>query len=432
MSAAEWQFDGLVGLTHNYAGLSPGNIASAKNAGAVSNPLKAALQGLNKMWFVKSLGMNQAFLPPQPRPIMHMLRHLGFEGSDAKMLEDTHRLAPDLLASVFSSAFMWAANAATVAPSADTSDSRVHFTPANLVSNFHRSIEHTYTTFSLRKIFHNDQFFVVHDALPPALKFSDEGAANHMRVASTHGAQGLHVYVYGIAEDSAIRPEKFVGRQNKQAFENIAREQKVIHGLHIQQHPHVIDQGVFHNDVIAMNTTRLMIAHEKAFVTPLKNSIRIPGFEYIEITEDMLTVEECVQTYFFNSQVLELPSGEFVIVAPKECEEHTRAKALFDSLCCGNGPLQSVHYIDVRESMRNGGGPACLRLRVVLTEEESKAMHQGIILTEERYKMLQQWVQHFYRDRMTIDDLRDVALIEEVHTALKALEDIISMPNFYG
>lgn len=431
MYTHEWQFDGLVGPTHNYSGLSYGNVASTKNANNPSNPRLAALQGLEKMWFVKSLGMNQAFFPPHPRPVLSALRSLGFGGNDIHMLESAYKAAPDLLASVYSSAFMWTANAATIAPSSDATDGKVHFTPANLISNFHRKLESPFTYKSLSKIFANEQYFTVHKPLPDAVRFSDEGAANHMRVAGGHGREGLHVYVYGISDDSAIKPQKFPGRQNKQAFEAIARQHTVKHALHIQQHSHAIDLGVFHNDVIAMNTTRLMIAHEKAFVTPLKQQIRIPDFQYVEITDDMLTVEECVQTYFFNSQLLELPSGELVIVAPKECEGHERARAAFAALASGNKLISKVQYIDVRESMRNGGGPACLRLRVALTEEESTAMHQGIILTEERYKMLQQLVQQFYRDKLSLDDLRDPKLITEVEDALAALSRIIEMSDLY-
>lgn len=431
MSACEWQFDGLVGPSHNYSGLSPGNIASTKNAGNASNPRLAALQGLEKMWFVRSLGVNQAFLPPHPRPVFAALRQLGFGGNDIHMLDEAHRLAPDLLAAVYSSAFMWSANAATIAPSGDTKDGKLHFTPANLISNFHRKLESAFTHKSLSKIFANEAHFTVHQPLPDALRFSDEGAANHMRVAGGHGSEGVHIYVYGISEDSAIRPEKFVGRQNRQAFEQIARQQGVKHALHIQQHPHAIDLGVFHNDVIAMNTTRLMIAHEKAFVTPLKQQIRIPHFEYVEIADEMLTVQEAVDTYFFNSQLLELPDGRFVIIAPKECEDHARARSAFAALSGGNKWISDVHYLDVRESMRNGGGPACLRLRVVLTEAESNAMHQGVVLTEDRYKLLQQWVQQFYRDRLSFDDLRDPKFPEEIAAAMEALSGIIGMDDLY-
>lgn len=48
MKVYELNMDGLVGPTHNYAGLAPGNIASLNYASVASNPQAAALQGLKK------------------------------------------------------------------------------------------------------------------------------------------------------------------------------------------------------------------------------------------------------------------------------------------------------------------------------------------------------------------------------------------------
>ena len=48
-TAREFNFDGLVGPSHNYAGLSFGNVASFSNVKSASNPKQAALQGLAKM-----------------------------------------------------------------------------------------------------------------------------------------------------------------------------------------------------------------------------------------------------------------------------------------------------------------------------------------------------------------------------------------------
>ena len=78
----ETNFDGLVGPTHSYAGLSYGNVASARNQGAAGNPRKAALQGLAKMEAVAALGLVQGVLPPHERPHVPTLRALGF--GDAK------------------------------------------------------------------------------------------------------------------------------------------------------------------------------------------------------------------------------------------------------------------------------------------------------------------------------------------------------------
>ena len=433
----EWQFDGLVGPTHNYAGLAYGNVAAITNAGAVSNPRMAALQGLEKMKFVRDLGMKQCFLLPHYRPIITVLKRIGFDGDRATILETAAVQAPHLLASVYSSAFMWVANAATIAPSADTLDGKLHVTPANLISNFHRSLESAFNTKQLRRIFRDSQKFVVHDALPQSILFSDEGAANHMLATKQHGARGLHIFVYGMGNNESIAPRKYPARQQRAAFEAIARN----HGLapeacvYVQQNPDVIDLGVFHNDVIAMNTTRLMIAHTQAF-TPahgLGDALKKldASLDYITISDEQLTVAEAVKTYFFNSQLLDRGDGRYLLIAPSECEEHPRAKALLDSLSGGNGPLHAVHYRDVRESMRNGGGPACLRLRVVMTEDEAAAMHQGVMLTDATYDALVAWVKTHYRDRLCFDDLRDPHFIDALNEAYAALEEIVGMPGIY-
>ncbi len=450
-SASEWQFDGLVGPTHNYAGLAFGNVAAALNAGEPSNPRKAALEGLAKMKFVRDLGVKQALFPPHLRPVISVMKRIGFDGSTAKILDDAYRQAPQLLAAVYSSAFMWAANAATVSPSADASDAKVHLTPANLISNFHRSLESGFTTKLLRRIFKDSSHFMIHDPLPAALQFSDEGAANTMRVCASHGEKGLNIFVYGTGGSESLfnapqrslpsgaetlSPKRYPARQQRAAFEAIARS----HGLapeacmFVQQSPAVIDQGVFHNDVIAMNTTRLLIAHEHAFSPndAVKKSVNNfnKSFNYIEISEEQLSVDEAVKSYFFNSQLLDLGDGKFTIVAPSECEENPRARHVLESLTTNNQQL-TTHYRDVRESMRNGGGPACLRLRVVLTREEGERIHQGVVLTDDRLAALEGWVARNYRDRLVPQDLRDPLFIGELEDAASALSELLGMPDLY-
>src|SRR5664279_2917679 len=180
----EYNFDGIPGPTHNYSGLATGNIASEHNAGFAANPREAALQGLAKMRALATRGFPQAVLPPHERPFLPTLRALGFTGTDAAILHGAARDAPSLLAACSSAAAMWVANAATVSPSADTADGRVHFTPANLVSHFHRSLEAPTTTAILRAIFADAAHFAVHDPLPAAPQLGDEGAANHTRFAA--------------------------------------------------------------------------------------------------------------------------------------------------------------------------------------------------------------------------------------------------------
>ncbi len=404
MNILETHIDGLVGPTHHYAGLSYGNIASQQYALSVSHPKQAALQGLQKMKFLHDLGIPQMVMPPHPRPDRVTLRRLGF-ASPADV-------PADWLHPLYSASAMWVANAATISPSADTEDGKVHMTPANLVSTFHRSLEPRVTAHYLKQMFPGE-CFVHHNPLPAHTTFADEGAANHMRLCTSHAQQGLEIFVSGSTT------KKYPARQSRHASEAIIRLHRLhpSHTLVLQQNPKAIDAGVFHNDVIAMSNERLLIHHEYAY----ENILKLPdGFTVIVIDEKELALRDAVETYFFNSQIVTLPDGSVTIIAPKECEEHSRARACFDRLI-DQGTVHSVHYLDVRESMKNGGGPACLRLRAALTAEERQAAHSHVWLNEPLYLALCQWIDTHYRDKIASDDLRDPLLARESENALAEL-----------
>jgi len=408
--AAEANIDGLVGPTHNYAGLSYGNVASEKYAMTVSNPRAAALQGVAKMKFLHDLGIPQLVMPPQPRPNIKTLKRLGY-----RKLTD---VPTELLHQLSSASSMWAANAAMVSASADTNDGKVHFTPANLVSKFHRSIEPAVTAHYLKQIFPGEHF-VHHEPLPAHAMFSDEGAANHMRLTEEHGKKGVEVFVYGGAS------KKYPARQSKQACEAIVRlhELAAERVVLLEQSAEAIDAGVFHNDVIAMSNEQLFIYHEKAYT---QIDSRLAGFTNAVIREKDLPLKEAVATYFFNSQIVTLPRGGAVVIAPVECEGNLKAKNCFDRLM-REGHIEAVYYLDVRESMKNGGGPACLRLRVVLTEKELESVHKHVWLNDKLYQSLCQWIEKRYRDRIAPDDLRDPMLAKESEDALSELAAILKL-----
>lgn len=439
MGAKEWQFDGLVGPTHNYSGLSFGNIASELNKNSSSNPRAAALQGIQKMRLVMRKTGAQSFFIPQYRPIVSELYRLGFEGDLSLLLKKASSDAPDLLASVYSASSMWAANAATVAPSVDTRDGKVHFTPANLITKFHRSIEPNFTARYLRRVFSDARYFRVHDPLPASARFSDEGAANHLRLAPSHGERGLHVFVYGMGEGAASLPTKFPARQHEEACKALARLHQLDEGdcIFVQQSPEAIDAGIFHHDVAGMSALMFAAQHEKAWVgqaavrEAVAKRLYSNALRWVDVREAELPLREAVASYFFNSQLLADAHGRITILAPVECAENAYAKALFDRWLAEEGPVAEVQYLDVRESMRNGGGPACLRLRVVLTEEEARAMHQGVVLTEALADRLEAWVKEHYRDRLCFDDLRDPLFIREIEEALDALSQIVGLPGIY-
>ncbi|WP_411818007.1 N-succinylarginine dihydrolase [Hyphococcus sp. DH-69] len=431
MTYSEYNFDGLIGPTHNYAGLSFGNLASATNAGRASNPREAALQGLAKMREVMSLGLGQGFLPPQDRPHLKTLRALGFSGTDKQIIEKVANKEPQLLANCYAASPMWTANAGTVAPSPDTADGKVHFTAANLAANFHRSIEADTTARVLLHIFDDENFFVHHQPLPGAMHFGDEGAANHGRLCENHGDKAVHLFVYG--EDG----QKFPARQKLRASEAIARNHKLSDDqcVFVQQSATALDAGAFHNDVVGVANGRVLFLHEQSFADrdAAYAAIRekAPFVEIIEAQASTVSLEDCIKSYLFNSQLLTLPGGEMALLLPSESEENPRVKAFLDETLSKNNPINRVIFKNVRESMRNGGGPACLRLRVVLSEEEAAAVNPNFILDDAQITRLEEWVKAHYRDHVLPEDLRDPAFMEESFAAMEALTKILSMGSFY-
>jgi succinylarginine dihydrolase len=440
MNAHEFNFDGLVGPTHNYSGLSFGNIASKNNSGAIANPKLAALQGLAKMKALHDRGFKQGVLAPHERPSIETLRTLGFSGSDAAVIQAAVKQAPMLLSGAASASPMWAANAATVSPSANTNDRRVHFTAANLNNKFHRSIEHHTTSRILKAMFTNDAHFAHHAALPNCPQMGDEGAANHTRFCSRYGIAGVEFFVYGASgfDVAAPAPKRFPARQTLEASMAVAR----LHGLtdahtvFAQQNPDVIDAGVFHNDVIAVGNGNVLFCHQLAFLNQqtVLDEIRkkfVGEFVVVEVSNDDVSVADAVSSYLFNSQLLTRADGEMVLVVPEECRANARVWAYLQKLLTLNTPIKELLVFDLRESMRNGGGPACLRLRVELNEAEAAAVNPKVLMSDALYPTLTAWVEKHYRDQVGEKDLADSSLLIECRTALDELSRILGLGNVY-
>ena len=432
--AVEANVDGLVGPTHNYAGLSPGNLASQSNFGADANPRAAALQGLAKMKRLADLGLPQFVLPPQPRPDLGLLRALGFSGSDAEVNRAAWAEAPALAGAAWSASSMWAANAATVTPSADSGDGRVHLTPANLLTNLHRSLEPPHTTSALRRLFPDAVRFAVHEPLPAQPHFADEGAANHVRLCAEHGAPGVNLFVHGRGAYEGWTA-RYPARQTREACEAIARRHGVRRAVHLRQNPEAIAAGVFHNDVVCVGALDTLLYHQAAFADPAAMRREVCAaakglFEpqFLEIAEAELPLGEAVASYLFNAMLVQRPGeARLALLAPADVREHPRARAVAERLVAGNGPIGRLEYVDVRESMRNGGGPACLRLRMVMTPEELAAANPAQRLDEALHARLAEAITRRYRDRLRPADLADPALVIEAREALAELDDILTL-----
>ncbi|MEA3010600.1 MAG: succinylarginine dihydrolase [Sphingomonadales bacterium] len=407
MPLAEINFDGIIGPSHNYSGLSLGNIASATNKGLASHPRSAALQGLAKMRHNLRLGLPQGLLLPHRRPDRAWLAELG----------TTIDEVPDSLrAASFSASAMWAANAATVSPAPDSADGRCHLTVANLRTMAHRSHEWPGTLAQLRLAFADEARFAVHPPVPAA--FGDEGAANHMRLCASHGAPGVEIFVYG------LRGGPFPVRQHDEASRAVAR----LHGLDpdrtlfVAQSEEAVAAGAFHNDVVAVANENVLFAHEQAFEdrpgfhADLKRLM--PEAEIVEVPASAVSLQEAIRTYLFNAQLVSLPAGGMALILPGEARESAAVWSWLQAMIAGNGPIRALFVVDVRQSMANGGGPACLRLRVVA---EPESVDPRFMADEAKLDRLAAVVEAQWPERIEPGDLLDPGLWSRMESGRGAL-----------
>jgi succinylarginine dihydrolase len=412
MAVREINFDGIVGPSHNYAGLSLGNLASARNAGAVSQPRAAALQGIDKMRANLALGLAQGIFLPHPRPHRSWLADLGTTIEAAE---------PVLAANAMSASPMWAANAATVSPAPDTRDGKCHLTVANLRTMPHRSHEWPATLAQLEVAF-GASSFAVHGPVPPV--FGDEGAANHMRLAAAHDEPGVEVFVYGVSGGA------FPARQHIEACKAVAR----LHGLDpdrvifAEQSEQAIAAGAFHNDVVAVANERVLFAHEQAFAD--KGALlagleaRVPGFEYVEVPAAEVPLGEAISSYLFNAQLVTTPDGQPTLIVPMEARETASVWRWIERHVARNGPIRRVEVVDVRQSMANGGGPACLRLRVVA---DPAAVDPRFIVDHAKLDRIADVIARHWPEQIDNAGLQQPSLIADIERARGALLEALQL-----
>jgi succinylarginine dihydrolase len=415
MAITEINFDGIIGPSHNYAGLSHGNLASSTNKGKISHPKAAALQGVEKMRHNLRLGLPQGFFLPLPRPNHEWLAELGTTAADA---------SETIRAAAFSASAMWAANAATVSPAPDTEDGRCHLTVANLRTMAHRSHEWPDSLTQLRLVFADGEHFRVHRPIPPA--FGDEGAANHMRLTDAHGAAGIEVFVYG------QRGGAFPARQHIEASRAIARLHQLASDrtLFVCQSEEAIAAGAFHNDVVAVANENVLFAHEQAFEDrpAFYADLRclMPEVGIVEVPASAVSLEDAVKSYLFNAQLVTLPEGGMALILPEEARDTPNVWQWLERMVGGNGPIRKLFVVDVRQSMANGGGPACLRLRVVADPE---TVDPRFMADDEKLDTIAAIIAKHWPERIAPEDLLDMGLSEKIEAAREALLQALDLED---
>ena len=433
--SGEINFDGLIGPTHNYAGLSQGNLASQKHLNKTSNPKAAALQGLDKMRLIMDQGIPQGFFLPHERPHLKTLRALGFSGTDEDIINRAAKQNPLLLKNVYSASSMWAANAATFSPSIDSYDQNIHITPANLNTMFHRSIEHEFTQAQLELMFGG--VAIVHDPIENISGYGDEGAANHLRVSEQHLKSGFQIFVYG---SSAF--EVHQGMITRQA-EEISKAVSIMHQLDpdrvlfLKQNEQAINAGSFHNDIVSLANEEVFIFHQEAFADRvelerilhhLKDHVK--GFHPIEILSEDISLDDLVSSYLLNSQLITVKNNEMMMLLPEEVQNHSNCMRWLEEIK-SSSPIKHIEFVDIRQSMMNGGGPACLRFKITVNNNEFNQINEKFLLTPKKLMDLRALVTKHYRDKLNPADLVDNNLVQESYRFLDELTQLLDLGNVY-
>ena len=414
----EVNFDGLVGPTHNYAGLAHGNVHSVNNKNKPSNPREAALQGLDKMKMMHDLGYKQCIIPPQERPLINNYNDY------------------DNMAINASASSMWVANSSTVVPSTDSENGKLNLLTANLNFTHHRRIEAPQTYITLNKIFNDTSKFLIHPPIDSDGTLDDEGAANHTRFCNSHEEEGLHFFVYGRSSNSSEEtPSKYPARQTLEASKKVAETMQIKNAVFAQQSTESIDAGVFHHDVIGVGNKNLYFYHEKALAEETETIVKLQDnfngdLKFIKVKESEVPLKTAVETYLFNSQLIEYKDGH-LLLAPIRCRRNELVRKYIQSIVGRHKPIKKVRYVNLEQSLYNGGGPACLRLRVSMTQDEFNSIHQGIIFTDELHLKLRKWVKKYYESNLIYDDLFIPAFILKCKRSLSELTEILDLEDLY-
>jgi len=434
--SGEINFDGLIGPTHNYAGLSQGNLASQKHLNQTSNPQAAALQGLDKMRLIMDQGIPQGFFLPHERPHLRTLRALGFGGTDEEVITQAAKQNPALLKNVYSASSMWAANAATFSPSIDSYDQNIHITPANLNSMFHRSIEHEFTKTQLELMFGG--IAQVHKSIKNISGYGDEGAANHLRVSAQHLMQGFQIFVYG--SPAFESHQGIIARQAEEISQAVSTQHQLDpeRVLFLKQNEQAINSGSFHNDIVSLANEEVFIFHQEAFADRvelervlhhLKDHVK--GFHPIEILSEDISLDDLVSSYLLNSQLITVKNNEMMMLLPEEVQNHPNCMRWLDEIK-SSSPIKHIEFVDIRQSMMNGGGPACLRFKTVVNNDEFDKINEKFLLSPTKLMDLRALVSKHYRDQLNPEDLLDIKLMQESCKFLDELTQLLDLGSIYN
>ena len=141
---------------------------------------------------------------------------------------------------------------------------------------------------------------------------------------------------------------------------------------------------------------------------------KVPGFELVEVPDAEVPLADAIRSYLFNAQLVTPPDGAMTLVAPTECRDTPSVKAWIERHLASNGAIRRVEFVDVRQSMANGGGPACLRLRVACDPGD---VDPRFLVDEAKLDRLADVIAAHWPEEIASSDIQSPALVADIERA---------------
>ena len=160
-------------------------------------------------------------------------------------------------------------------------------------------------------------------------------------------------------------------------------------------------------------------------------SSQLPDANFIEISNKDINLEDIVGSYLLNSQLVTIPNtDEMCLILPQEVNNYSAIQQWLANLP-NISQIAQLEYVDIKQSMMNGGGPACLRFKAQLQGSELGKLNSKFIFDDKKFEALENLIHKYYREKLFPEDLQDYSLVIETREFLQALTELLDLGNIY-
>jgi succinylarginine dihydrolase len=172
----------------------------------------------------------------------------------------------------------------------------------------------------------------------------------------------------------------------------------------------------------------VLFAHEKAFADRDRVASEcerlFPDVQLVEVPASEVPVADAVSSYLFNAQLVSPPDGETTLIVPSEARETASVWSWLQRHVAGNGPIRNLVVVDVRQSLANGGGPACLRLRVAA---DPATVDPRFLVDEAKLDRIAAVIEQSWPAEIHSSELQDPKVVAAIESARASLYDSLDL-----